>query len=325
VAKSTGLGKGLGALLSENKQAAEEVARSTGAVLNTPGSSKATPVNRGNIPSCIEVDDNGGLWLDPALLKPNPQQPRMEFNQHQLEELADSIRENGILQPIIIEQVGDKEEFYIIAGERRTRASKMVGLKKVPVQIRKFDEQQKLEMALIENIQRSDLNPIEEATAYYNLVQMGDLTQDEVAKKVGKNRSTVANSIRLLKLPSDIKKALIEGIISPGHARALLSVKTDSDMRVMYGKIVGSALSVREAEALADQFNNGGRATSAKKAKKTQRKDPDVALFEQQLRNIFGVKGVSMNGTTDKGSIVIEFTSKNDFDRICDVLHIEEN
>lgn len=324
MAKSTGLGKGLGALLSENKQASEEVAISTGAVLSTPNAAQS-PINKGNIPSCIEIDENGGLWLDPALLQPNPQQPRMEFNQHQLEELADSIRENGILQPIIIEQVPGKEEFYIIAGERRTRASKLVGLKKVPVQLRKFDEQQKLEMALIENIQRSDLNPIEEATAYYNLVQMGDLTQDEVAKKVGKNRSTVANSIRLLKLPSDIKKALIEGIISPGHARALLSVKTDSDMRVMFGKIVGSALSVREAEALAEQFNNGGRASSTKKAKKTQRKDPDVALFEQQLRNIFGVKGVSMNGTTDKGSIVIEFTSKNDFDRICDVLHIEEN
>jgi ParB family transcriptional regulator, chromosome partitioning protein len=318
VAKTTGLGKGLGALLSENPTASAEVAFSTGAA------SSVSVNNNSKVPSCVEVDENGGLWVNPEYLKPNPHQPRQEFNQAALEELSASVKESGVLEPIVVEYIADKE-FYIIAGERRTRAAKMAGLEKVPVVLRKYNEQQKLEMALIENIQRANLNPIEEASAYYNLVQMSDLTQEEVAKRVGKNRSTVANAIRLLKLPSDMKKALIEGIITPGHARAILMTKNDADMRILFGKIVGGALSVRQAEELADQLNNGGRAASTKKAKKTVKKDPDVALFEQNLRNIFGVKGVSMNGTMDKGSIVIEFSSKNDFDRICDVLKIEED
>ena len=195
----------------------------------------------------------------------------------------------------------------------------MAGLKEVPVQLRKFDEQKKLEVALIENIQRADLNPIEEAMAYYNLIQLGDLSQDEVAKRVGKNRSTVANAIRLLKLPEDIQKSLINGQISAGHARALLMVKSDADMRVMYGKIIGSGLSVREAEAMAETYNNGGRAVAKKTASKTK-KDPDIAIFEQELRNIFGIRDVSFKGNTDKGKIELGFSSKADFDRIYNIL-----
>ena len=314
-----GLGKGLDALIKNNPGASEEVLISTGlGVHSGPVAKGGRPAN---VPACIEVDADGGLWCDVNMLKPNPKQPRIDFNQKQLDELCDSIKQNGILQPIIVEQVEGKDnEFYIIAGERRTRAAKMAGLDKVPVQLRKFDEQQKLEYALIENIQRADLNPIEEATAYYNLVQMGDLTQDEVAKRVGKNRSTVANSIRLLKLPEDIKKSLINGQISSGHARALLMVKNDADMRVLYGKIIGTGLSVRECEALAETYNNGGRAVAKKAEKKKGRKDPDIALFEQELRNLFGVKDVNFKGDTTKGSIEIKFTTKTDFDRIYEVL-----
>ena len=306
-----GLGKGLGALLGENAAASEEVAVSTGGA--------SSVAKNTNLPAAIEQKEDGSLWLDPSLLKPNPKQPRHEFDQKQLEELCESIKVHGILEPIIVEDAGDGE-FYIIAGERRTRASRMAGLKQVPVQLRKFDEQQKLEMALIENIQRADLNPIEEATAYYNLIQMSDLNQEEVAKRVGKNRSTVANAMRLLKLPEDIQKALISGQISSGHARALLMVKSDADMHVIFGKIVGSGLSVREAEALADEYNNGGRASSKKKDSKKTKKDPDVALFEQELKNLFGVRDVNFKGTTDKGTIEIGFSSKTDFDRIYDLL-----
>ena len=313
------LGRGLGALIKENPEANEEFLISTGLGLHSVQVSKGG--RPANVPACIEVDSDGGLWCDVNMLKPNPKQPRIDFNPKQLEELCDSIKQNGILQPIIIEPVENKEnEFYIIAGERRTRAAKMAGLDKVPVQLRKFDDQQKLEYALIENIQRADLNPIEEATAYYNLIQMGDLSQDEVAKRVGKNRSTVANSIRLLKLPEDIKKSLATGQISSGHARALLMVKNDSDMRILFGKIIGSGLSVRECESLAEVYNNGGRAVSKKTEKKKTRKDPDVALFEQELRNLFGVKDVNFKGDTSKGSIEIKFTSKTDFDRIYEVL-----
>lgn len=306
------LGKGLGALLGDNPAAKEEVAVATGGL-------HTVTIKKSKIPSAITVEDDGSMWIDSALLKPNPKQPRVEFNQKQLDELCDSIKENGILQPIIIEDAGDGG-FYIIAGERRTRAAKMAGLSKVPVQLRKFDEQQKLEMALIENIQRADLNPIEEAMAYYNLIQMGDLNQEEVAKRVGKARATVANAIRLLKLPEDIQRSLINGQITSGHARALLMVKNDADMRVMFGKIIGSGLSVREAEAMADDFNGGGRAASKKVEKKAQKKDADVLNFEQELRNIFGTRDVSLKGDINKGSIVIGFDSNKDFERIYSVL-----
>ena len=306
------LGKGLGALLHENTTFSESK-KLQSLSENSPNANLKLPEN-------ITVEEDGSLWVDPALLIPNPKQPRLEFDQKKLDELCDSIKVNGILQPIIIEDSGNGN-FYIIAGERRTRAAKMAGLTKVPVQLRKFDEQQKLEMALIENIQRADLNPIEEATAYYNLIQMGDLNQDEVAKRVGKARATVANSIRLLRLPEDIKKALFNGQISSGHARALLMVKTDSELHILFGKIVGQGMSVREAEEEAKKLNEGSRATSNKKQKKElPQKDADVLNFEQELKNIFGTKSINLKGDINKGSIVIGFDTRKDFDRIYDVL-----
>ena len=306
------LGKGLGALLHENTTFSESK-KLQSLSENTPNASVKLPEN-------ITMEEDGSLWVDPTLLVPNPKQPRLEFDQKKLDELCDSIKVNGILQPIIIEDAGNGN-FYIIAGERRTRAAKMAGLTKVPVQLRKFDEQQKLEMALIENIQRADLNPIEEATAYYNLIQMGDLSQDEVAKRVGKARATVANSIRLLRLPEDIKKALSNGQISSGHARALLMVKTDSELHILFGKIVGQGMYVREAEEEAKKLNEGSRAASNKKTKKEQtQKDADVLSFEQELKNIFGTKSINLKGDINKGSIVIGFDTRKDFDRIYDVL-----
>lgn len=305
------LGKGFEALLQENSISDETD--------NIGRLKSSNPENSLNLPANIKMEEDGSLWVDPALLIPNPKQPRLEFDQKKLDELSDSIKVNGILQPIIIEDSGNGN-FYIIAGERRTRAAKMAGLTKVPVQLRKFDEQQKLEMALIENIQRADLNPIEEATAYYNLIQMGDLSQDEVAKRVGKARATVANSIRLLRLPEDIKKALSNGQISSGHARALLMVKTDSEMHILFGKIVGQGISVREAEEEAKKLNDGSRAASTKKKQQQQKKDADVLNFEQDLKNLFGTKSVNLKGDINKGSIVIGFDSKKDFDRIYDVL-----
>lgn len=306
------LGKGLGALLHENTTFSESK-KLQSLSENIPNAGVKLPEN-------ITMEEDGSLWVDPTLLVPNPKQPRLEFDQKKLDELCDSIKVNGILQPIIIEDSGNGN-FYIIAGERRTRAAKMAGLTKVPVQLRKFDEQQKLEMALIENIQRADLNPIEEATAYYNLIQMGDLSQDEVAKRVGKARATVANSIRLLRLPEDIKKALSNGQISSGHARALLMVKTDSELHILFGKIVGQGMSVREAEEEAKKLNEGSRAASNKKTKKEQtQKDADVLSFEQELKNIFGTKSINLKGDINKGSIVIGFDTRKDFDRIYDVL-----
>lgn len=271
-----------------------------------------------NLPEGVSVDDDGTLWADPADFIANPKQPRTEFDQKKLEELADSIRENGVIEPIIIEPTGDGK-FYIIAGERRTRASLLAGLKKVPVQIRKFDEIQRLQVALIENIQRADLNPIDEAKAYYNLMELGELTHEEVAKRVGKNRSTVTNSVRLLKLPDDMKKSLVDGQITSGHARALLSVSNPADQRIMFGKIIGSGLNVREAEELAQVYNNGGRAASSKPAKKPVKKDPEIARIEQKFIDVFGTK-VTLKGTLEKGSIEINYFTKEDLNRLYNII-----
>lgn len=307
-----GLGRGLDALMGSVPDVSNEIRRT---VHGDAGGISA------NLPAGVTMDENGSLWVETALLKPNPHQPRSEFDAKSLDELADSIREHGILEPIVIEQAD--EGFYIIMGERRTRAAKIAGLEKVPVRLGKYDEQKRLELALIENIQRADLNPIEEALAYYNLMQMSDLSQDEVAKRVGKKRPTVANALRLLKLPEDMQKSLIDLQITAGHARALLSVNNPADQRILFGKIVGSALSVREAEALAADYNNGGRASGKKVKKINIRKDPDIAEIEQKFIEIFGTK-VILKGNIDKGTIQIDYFSRQDLDRLYNVIAQEK-
>ena len=307
-----GLGRGLDALMGSVSDVSNEIRQT---VHGDAGGISA------NLPTGVTMDENGSLWVETALLKPNPHQPRSEFDAKALDELADSIREHGILEPIVIEQAD--EGFYIIMGERRTRAAKIAGLEKVPVRLGKYDEQKRLELALIENIQRADLNPIEEALAYYNLMQMSDLSQDEVAKRVGKKRPTVANALRLLKLPEDMQKSLIDLQITAGHARALLSVNNPADQRILFGKIVGSALSVREAEALAADYNNGGRASGKKVKKINIRKDPDIAEIEQKFIEIFGTK-VILKGNIDKGTIQIDYFSRQDLDRLYNVIAQEK-
>lgn len=308
-----GLGRGLDALMGGG--ASNTPLSGLGSAKDIKKDEEGKPVN---LPEGVNVDDDGTLWANPADFVANPKQPRTEFDQKKLEELADSIRENGIIEPIIIEPAGDGK-FYIIAGERRTRASLLAGLAKVPVQIRKFDEIQRLQVALIENIQRADLNPIDEAQAYYNLMELGELTHEEVAKRVGKNRSTVTNSVRLLKLPDDMKKSLIDGQITSGHARALLSVTNPADQRIMFGKIIGSGLNVREAEELAQLYNNGGRAASSKPAKKAVKKDPEIARIEQKFIDVFGTK-VTLKGTLEKGSIEINYFTKEDLNRLYTII-----
>lgn len=312
MAKVGGLGKGLDALLG-----GEDISNTI-----DPSSKKSDSSNASSglsLPTGIDVEPDGSLWADPETLMPNPHQPRTEFDADALNELADSIKANGVLQPIIVE-AAEGGGFFIIAGERRTRAAKIAGLKKVPVQLRRYDSQKKLEVALIENIQREDLNPIEEAMAYSDLMQMGGLSQEEVAKKVGKNRSTVTNALRLLKLPEDMQRSLSSGQISSGHARAILSVGTDADRRVLFGKIVGEGISVREAERLANEYNAGGRAAANKKPKKkTPSRDPDITAIEQQFIETLGTK-CAINGTLSRGKIEIEFFSRADLDRLYEIL-----
>ena len=315
--RKTGLGgRGIDVLMREAEhQAQNESEPSVDQIQSAPKASLKRSAKSANIPDSIETDENGTLWVDPNLLKPNPHQPRQVFDEAELKELSDSIVEHGIVQPIIIEDAGDGT-FYIIAGERRTRAAKIVGLKKVPVQLRKFSDEKKLEVALIENVQRSNLNPIEEAQAYYELMKVGGLNQDEVAQKVGKGRPTVANALRLLKLPEDMQNSLIVGQITSGHARALLSVENPADQRVLFGKIIASNLSVRQAEAQASSLNDGGRASKSSAKKDGARvRDPDIISIEQKFMETLGTK-VSLNGGLEKGQLVIDYFSRADLDRL---------
>lgn len=309
MAKKFGLGNGLDSLLGSSKDDGGK-------------EGSAFVAHKANLPAGIEQDENGRLWVDPELLKPNPHQPRQEFDKDKLEELADSIKENGIIQPITIEDAKDGT-FYIIAGERRTRAAKIAGLKKVPVQLSAYSEQKKLEVALIENIQRADLNPVEEAKAYYKLMELGGLKQEEVAQKVGKNRATVANAIRLLKLPEDIQNALVNAQITAGHARALLMVKDRMNMHILFGKIVGQSLSVHQAEVMASEMNSP-KQKEEKKPSKFVSRDPDLVDVETKLIEKLGTK-VQIKGTYEKGSIEISYFSKDDFNRLFDIISRKEN
>ena len=224
------LGRGLDALIVEAEHSASEA---------LSGGSKTGKTGVGG--------ETGEINLAIDLLKPNPHQPRLSFDEKALQELADSIKENGILQPILAEEAGNGT-YYIIAGERRTRAARLAGLTHVPVRIQKFSEAKKLEVALIENIQRENLNPLEEAKAYHKLMELANLNQEEAARRVGKQRSTVANALRLLKLPEDMQASLEDGSLTAGHARAVLSVINPLNRRTLFEKIRSASLSVREAE-----------------------------------------------------------------------------
>lgn len=298
MAKTSGLGRGLNALLEDAE------------------------IDQERKPSLAGTE----LFIDPSLLKPNPHQPRREFDEQALGELADSIREHGIIQPIIVEDAKDGT-YYIIAGERRTRAARIAGLTRVPVIIKKFSEERKLEVALIENIQRENLNPVEEAQAYHKLMTLGNLNQEEAAARVGKNRSTVANALRLLKLPEDMTSSLASGQITPGHARAILSVLNPSDQRILFGRIVGNGLSVRDSERIAAELNGGSRASSdsAKKDSKSKKSQSDQGIdietrsIEQKFIDILGTK-VSVKGSLERGSIEISYFSRDDLDRIFEII-----
>ena len=319
MAKHQGLGRGLDALMSDEEELdrENEASREENVSFSVPSAN--VEVTGLSLPEGITSDEEGTLWVNPSLLKPNPRQPRQYFDEEKLNELSQSIKEHGVLIPIIIEDAGDGS-FYIIAGERRTRAARLAGLEKVPVQLRKYSDANKLEVALIENIQRTDLNPIEEALAYFKIMEMNSITQEEVAQRVGKSRATVANSIRLLKLPEDMQRPLASGEITTGHAKALLSVVNPADQRVLFGKLMGQGLSVRQTEQLANELNGGSRAASTKpSASKQDNRDPNYVSIEQQFIDAFGTK-VKLSGNFNKGTITIDYFTKDDLDRIYNII-----
>ncbi len=270
------------------------------------------------LPEESETSGEGVLLAPLTSLQTNPDQPRKEFAQAALEELAASIKEKGILQPILVEPLGTG--YRIVAGERRYRAAKMAGLTEVPVLVRSFTAEERMEIALIENIQRTDLNPVEEAKAYRQLMDSFNLTQDQVAQKVGKQRSTVANALRLLRLSDEMLAALEKGDFSPGHARALLAVDDLPRREELYQRIVQDGLSVREAEA----FVNGktpAKATPAPTppAQPPVSRDTELVSWEQRLIEAFGTK-VRIKGDSRQGVVEISYFNTEDLERVLERL-----
>lgn len=247
--------------------------------------------------------------IDINLIQPNPDQPRTNFNKEELDELAGSIKRDGLIQPILVRSLEDGT-YQIIAGERRWQASKLAGLEKVPVHLKEADDDKALELALIENLQRSDLNPIEEAYGYKRLMERRRMTQADVAQAMSKGRSTIANALRLLELPEDAQQLLFEDKMTAGHARAILSIPSKEGRETLTKKIVDDGLSVRDAEAMARLFAN-------KPTKKSNR-EPVPALYKsisKALKEILETN-VKVKSSKGKNKIEIEFKDERDLERI---------
>ena len=275
--RRSGLGRGLGALIPELAPAVEEV----------------------------DID----------LIVPNPQQPRSVFASESLSELAQSIREHGVIQPLLVSRrAGDGNVYQLITGERRLLASREAGLAKVPVIVREASPQALLELALVENLQREDLGPLEEAGAFRRLVDEFSLTQEAVAARVGRSRSSVANSLRLLTLSEEIRASLARGEITAGHARALLSIEDRGERRQAWQRIVRESLTVREAEALAK-----GKRSQERPVRLPRRPEPETAALEEQLRSALGTK-VEIKKGRKGGRLTVHFFSDEEFESIVERL-----
>lgn len=263
--------------------------------------------------SALLPEDNTGITeVSPASIEPNPYQPRTNMVEDQLRELAESIREHGVIQPLVVKQSG-ADSYTLIAGERRWRAAMLIGLEKVPVVVKDVAPQQMLELALIENVQRADLNPLEEAAAYRQLIDSFGLTQEQVALRVGKSRVAVANALRLLKLPDSIQRRLADASISEGHARALLALKDKTHMQRIASQITNSGLSVRQVEELVRRLNAENR--GKKKDKQRDALTAQSKALEDQMRQALGTK-VSLSRSKRGGKVVIHFYSDDELDAI---------
>ena len=277
--RRTGLGRGLGALIPETEQ--------------QPGGVAQVPV---------------------LAITPNPLQPRTVLDPEALSELAASIREHGLIQPLIVTQQGP-DRYQLIAGERRWQAARMAGLAQVPVIVKEATPQQALEIALVENIQRADLNPLEEAVAFRQLVDEFDLTQEQVAERVGKSRVSVTNTLRLLRLPAAVKQALLDGTIREGHARALLALPTKEAQVAALKTVITKRLSVRQTEDLARRL-----LAEPEPAKQVEPASPEIQALEEDFRESLGTKVKLFRGRKGRGRLVIHFFSEEELQALYDVI-----
>lgn len=302
-----GLGKGLGAIfgedvVKENKEETEKKAKA-----------------KAEAKAAEEMDEKGRiLMLKLDLVQPNKEQPRKTFDEEKINELAESIKNYGVLQPLLVQK---NDSFYeIIAGERRWRAAKAAGLKEVPAVLKEYSKQEAMEISLIENVQRADLNPIEEALGYKQLIDEFELTQEEIAVRVAKSRTAITNTMRLLKLDEQIQNMLVQGVITSGHARALLSLE-DTQMQLKAAKeILDKKLSVRETERLVKRLQK--EASGEKKEEK--KKDETLALIyqdlEDRMKSVMGTKVSIHNKDKNKGRIEIEYYSEAELERIVEMI-----
>lgn len=296
--KKSGLGKGLDSLIP-----------SAGAKKSNPA--KAEVKKEVVVEKVVKKEE---VMLKITEVEPSREQPRKNFNEDALLELADSIKQFGIIQPLIVQKQDDYYE--IIAGERRWRAAKLAGLKEVPVIIKNYTEQERVEIALIENIQREDLNPIEEALAFRRLLTEFELKQDELAERVSKSRTAVTNSMRLLKLDERVQQMVVDEKISTGHARALLAVEDKEQQYTLANKIFDEKLSVRETERLMKNFQK------EKENKKSQKTENEFIYkgIEEKIKMILGTKVTVNHKKNNKGRIEIEYYSNEELERIMDLL-----
>lgn len=297
-AKKGGLGKGLDSLIADK--------------VNKPAV---------NVASISEKNEKAvdGVLVNINKVEPNREQPRKNFDEDALVELSESVKQFGVLQPLLVQD--KKDYFEIIAGERRWRAAKMAGLKKVPVIVKELSDLEVVEISLIENIQRENLNPIEEAFAYKRLLTEFNLKQDEVAERVSKSRTAVTNSMRLLKLNEKVQQMVIEDMITTGHARALLGIEDSEKQYILAQKIFDEKLSVRETEKLVKKIQQGKENTSDEKAAKPDQKMEAIYQdLEENMKTILGTKVAINRKDENKGKIEIEYYSVDELDRIIDLI-----
>jgi ParB family chromosome partitioning protein len=283
MARRPGLGQGLGALIPGD---------------DAQGQNRQTSSGIAQIP----IED----------ISPNPHQPRIEMDEDTIRELAESIREYGIIQPLIVSKETEQDGYILIAGERRWKAAKTIGLSMVPAIIREVSEQGQLEIALIENLQREDLTPLETAGAYQQLVENFDLTHEQIAARVGKSRTSVTNTLRLLNLPDQVKNSLAEGLITEGHARALLGLSSAQAQRAALSTVLNLGLNVRQTESLVKKLN-GDRLPPRLKPQPS----PEIKALEDRLRQHFGTK-VNLQDRKNGGSLVIYYYSDEELNAILD-------
>ena len=295
MSKKFGLGKGLNALIPEDT------------ILSTLDT---------KVEKASDIKENVSILIDINLIKSNEDQPRKSFDDEKILELAESIKSNGIIQPLVLKKVDD--EYIIVAGERRWRAAKSIGLKEVPAIVMNLTEKQILEISLIENIQREDLNSIEEALAYKRLINDFNLTQEELSKRIGKSRVTITNTLRLLNLSEDVQQYIIEGVISEGHGRALLGI-TDSKVQCELAQsVIDDKLSVRELEILIRKLKTSPTRSKSKSSNETNPYYKDITY---KLENYFGTK-VNITNKNNKGKIEIEYYSEEDLQRILEIINL---